>query len=261
VRRAYELLDRELLRLRVAADRFVPLRFEDDDVLLRTGDFFALLFVDVFRVEGFLAVVRAGDLRELLFRADVFLRFDFLAGDFLLGDRFVDDRPLDDGLLDVFFFCRRPRASAVPPIAAPTAATLVAANTGFLATAPAAFLAPDPTFLAPASKADAAPSVVSFIVDIVDPPSCALTSVGDENLRFGGLRPAAFADFSLTVCEISWALSCAICCILSAMTPTTSCAVSVASTLLPACVTDCVSFCRSGIGSSFCDEGGHGLVP
>jgi hypothetical protein len=280
---AYELLEPELLRLRLAADRFVPLRPDDDEVLFRAGDFFALVLVDGFRAEGFLAVDRVADFLAVPFRAEVFLRVDFLAGDFLAGDFLPGDfLPgdflLNDRLLDDFlFFRRRSRASAVAPIAVPSAAALVAASNGFSMTAPTAFLAPEPTVLAPDStffapepptflasepsfwapeptffapdpNADAVPPAFSFTIDIVDPPICSVCSIAEEKLRLGGLRPATFAAFSLTVPETSLALSCAISCIASAIVPTTSCAASVASSFLLACVTDSVSFLRSGMG-------------
>jgi hypothetical protein len=140
--------------LRVAVDRLVPLRFDDEDVRLRAGDFFALAFVDVFLAGGFLADDgRAGDFIAPLLRAEVFLLDDFFAGALLLDD--------------FLFFCLRSRARAVPPIAAPSTAAPVAASTGFSATAPTTFLAPDPTFFAPDPTTDAASPALSFTLEMV----------------------------------------------------------------------------------------------
>lgn len=69
-----------------------------------------------------------------------------------------------------------------------------------------------------------------------------------DGFRLGGLRPAASAALSLTVADTSSALSSAISCILSATVPTRSWAVSVASSFLPASVTDSVRRLRLGMG-------------
>jgi hypothetical protein len=106
----------------------------------------------------------------------------------------------------------------------------VAASNGFSATAPTAFFAPEPnafasepTVLAPEPTADAAPPAFSFTVDIVDPPTCFISSIAEEDLRVGGgFLPPAFAAFSLTVWDTSWALSFATSCIVSAIVPTMS---------------------------------------
>ena len=96
--------------------RFVPLRFEEDEVFFRAGDFFALVLVDdrwalvAFFAVAFPEDLLAGDFVAEDFLAEVFLAED-LAGDF----REEDFRP-DDFLLDDFFFSfRRSRASAAPP--------------------------------------------------------------------------------------------------------------------------------------------------
>jgi hypothetical protein len=164
VQDAYALLEREPLRLRVAVDRWVPARFDDDAVRLRAGDLFVLFFVDVFRADGFLCEDdRVGNFLAVPLRADVFVRVDFLAGDFLL---------------DAFLLaCLRSRARAVPPIAAPRAAAPVATSTGFSATAlttffaPApTFFAPAPTFLAPDPTTDAASPALSITVETAPVP-------------------------------------------------------------------------------------------
>jgi hypothetical protein len=229
LRPAYELLERELLRLRVALERFGPLRFDDED-----GDRF-----------------RAGDFLGMLFLAEVLLLEDFFVEDLFAGDFFLDGDFTDDLLA----FCLRCRTSAAPPITVPSAAALVAATNGFWATAPTAFFAPEPTVFAseptvfaPEPTADAASPAFSFTVDIVDPPICSISCIEEDDLRVGGLRPPAFATLSLTVWNTSRALSFATSCIASAIVPTMSCAASVASTFLPACVTDSVSFLRSGMG-------------
>jgi len=169
-----ELLEREPLRLRTAVERFVPLRF-DDEVRLRAGDFFALVFVDVFLVDGFLADDdRAGDFLPPLFRAEVFLLDDFFAAALLLDD--------------FLFFCLRSRARAVPPIAAPSTAAPVAASKGFLATAPTTFLAPDPVFLAPEPTTDAASPALPFTLEMGPWPFCAVPFV--RFVAFAGvMRP------------------------------------------------------------------------
>jgi hypothetical protein len=91
--------------------RFVPLRFEEDEVFFRAGDFFALVLVDDrWALVAFFAVAFPEDLLAGDFLAEDFLAED-LAGDF----REEDFRP-DDFLLDDFFFSfRRSRASAAPP--------------------------------------------------------------------------------------------------------------------------------------------------
>jgi hypothetical protein len=255
--------------LRVAVDRFVPLRFDDEGAdRFRAGDFLALLFLaDVLLLEDFFAEdFFAGDFFLDGDLVDALLVEDFFAGDLVLDgdlvdallveDFFAGDFFLDGDLVDALLAFRlRCRTSAAPPIAVPSAAALVAASNGFSATAPTAFFAPEPTVFAPEPTvcapeptADAAPPAFSFTVDIVDPPACFISSIAEEDLRVGGLRPPAFAAFSLTVWDTSWALSFAISCIVSAIVPTMSCAASVASTFLPACVTDSVSFLRSGMG-------------
>jgi hypothetical protein len=92
---------------------------------------------DVFLAEDFLADddragdFLAGDFLALLF-ADVFVLEGRFAGDLLFEDDFLA-------------FCLRSRARAVPPTAAPKAAAPVAASIGFSATVLATFFAPDPT--------------------------------------------------------------------------------------------------------------------
>jgi hypothetical protein len=249
LRPAYELLERELLRLRVALERFGPLRFDDEDGdRFRAGDFLGMLFLaEVLLLEDFFV--------EDLFAGDFFLDGDFV-DDFLVEDLFAGDFFLDgDFTDDLLAFCLRCRTSAAPPITVPSAAALVAATNGFWATAPTAFFAPEPTVFAseptvfaPEPTADAASPAFSFTVDIVDPPICSISCIEEDDLRVGGLRPPAFATLSLTVWNTSRALSFATSCIASAIVPTMSCAASVASTFLPACVTDSVSFLRSGMG-------------
>jgi hypothetical protein len=167
-----ELLEREPFRLRIAVDRLVPLRLDEDDVRLRAGDFFALFLVDVFLAEGFFADDdRVGDLLPPLFWTEVFLLDGFFAGDLLLDD--------------VLFFCLRSRARAVPPIAAPSTAAPVAASTGFSATAPTTFFAPDATFLAPDPTTDAASPAFSFMVEMGACPSCSVPFV--RSVAFAGV--------------------------------------------------------------------------
>jgi hypothetical protein len=151
---------RELLRLRVEVERLEPLRFADD-VLLRADDFLTLFFGEVFLAAGFLAEDdRAGDFFAPLFRTEVFVLVDFFAGDLLLED--------------FLFFRLRSRARAVPPIAAPSTAAPVAASTGFSATAPTTFFAPDPTFLAPDPITDAASPALSFTLEMGPSPFCSV---------------------------------------------------------------------------------------
>jgi hypothetical protein len=167
-----ELLEREPLRLRIAVDRLVLLRCDDDDVRLRAGDFVALFFVDVFLAVGFLADdARAGDFLAPLFRAEVFLLDGFFAGDLLLDD--------------FLFLCLRSRARAVPPIAAPSTAAPVAASRGFSATAPTTFFAPDPTFLAPDPTTDEASPALSFMVEMAPRPFCSVLLI--RSVAFAGV--------------------------------------------------------------------------
>jgi hypothetical protein len=157
--------------VRTAVDRLVPLCFDEDDVRLRAGDFFAL-FVDVFLADGFLAEDdRAGDLFPPLFWAE----------DFLLDGLFAVDLLLDDFLS----LCLLSRARAVPPIAAPSTAAPVAASTGFSATAPTTFFAPDATFLAPDPTTDAASPAFSFMVEMGPCPSCSVPFL--RSVTFAGV--------------------------------------------------------------------------
>jgi hypothetical protein len=179
-----ELLEREPLRLRIAVDRLVPLRLDEDDVRLRAGDFFALFFVDVFLLaDGFLADDdRVGDLLPPLLWTEVFLLDGFFAGDLLLDD--------------FLFFCLRSRARAVPPIAAPITAAPVAASTGFSATAPTTFFAPDATFLAPDPTTDAASPAFSFTVEMGACPSCSVPLV--RFVTFAGVMYPSSVSVTLT---------------------------------------------------------------
>jgi hypothetical protein len=145
------------VRARVELARFALLRFAAA-VRFRAGAFFTL-FVVVLLAEGFLADDdRAGDFLPPLRRAEVFLLADFFAGDLLLDDFLI--------------LCLRSRARAVPPIAAPSTAAPVAVSTGFCATAPTTFFAPDPTFLAPDPNADAASPALSFTLEMAPSPFC-----------------------------------------------------------------------------------------
>jgi hypothetical protein len=166
VRGRYAPVERDPLRARDAEDRFVPVRFDVDDVdRFPAGAVLSLLFVAaVFRAEDFLADDdRAGD---------------FLAGDFLARVFFDDVLAIEGrfavGLFDeddFFAFCLRSRARAAPPTAAPSAAAPVAASIGFSATVLATFFAPDPT-------ADTASPALSTTVEIGERPSFA------SSLRF-----------------------------------------------------------------------------
>jgi hypothetical protein len=158
----YEPVERDPLRARDAEDRFVPVRFDVDDVdRVRAGAALPLLF------------------RAAVFRAEDFLADDDRAGEFLAGFFFADVLALEDrfavGLFfdedDFFDFCLRSRARAAPPTAAPIAAAPVAASTGFSITVLATFFAPDPT-------AETASPALSTTVEIVERPSFA------SSLRF-----------------------------------------------------------------------------
>jgi hypothetical protein len=187
--------------LRLAVDRLVPARFEEDEAFFREGDFLELFF-GVFRAEDFLAVLdRVGAFFALPFPAEVCLCVEFLAADFLAEDFVLDDRLLED------FFCACSRASTAPPIPA-IAAPLAAAKAGFSATTPTAFFAPEPTFFAPVLTADAASPACSFTVDIVDGSIPSSSSPPrDEEMWGEGLRPAALAACSWMVWDTPWALS------------------------------------------------------
>ena len=159
-------------RLLRAAVCFRPLRSDDEDAdRFRAEGFLALLFLaEVLLLEDFFAgdLFLDGDFVDDFFAEDLFPGDFFLDGDFV-DDFFAEDFLLEDDFVDDFLaFCRRSRARAVPPIAAPSAAAPVAASTGFPATALATFFAPDPT-------ADAASPAFSATVEIVERPASSST--------------------------------------------------------------------------------------
>jgi hypothetical protein len=276
-----QLVDLDPLRLRPAVDRFVPPRFEDDDVFFRAGDFFALFLVD----DPWALVVLGADFFAIPFFAEVFLRADFLAGDFreedfladdFLADAFVADDFLagdfreEDFLADdllagafladdfsaAFFFFSRCRATAAPPYVSAAALVPAITGTGCSATASTTFFPAEPTFSDPTPTADdaafmpAEPAFVASEPTFWEPeatadaasPAFSFTVVATDGAT-SFVSSIASAAFSFS----AWALSCATSCTFSAIVARTAWPVSLASACLPASVIDSVSFFRSGI--------------
>ena len=133
----------------------MPLRFEDDDVFFRAGDFLAVFLVG----EPWAFVVLGVAFFAVPFRACDFLACDFLACDFLAehlaGDFLEEDFRADDFLPDDFLsFFRRSRASAAPPYVSAAAVVPAITGTGCSATASATFFPAEPTFSVPEPTAD-----------------------------------------------------------------------------------------------------------